>query len=240
MSKLSNKTLILDIDECLLCSFTEKSSLTGLKKVMQPENVKHRGKLVGVNVVIDGYEDSDFYSIKRPHLDIFLRFADLYFEKIIIWSAAMPDYVHKCVSELFRDHRKPVLVLTQTEVKYESKDDYHKPISVIMDKYPGLIDPKLTLFVDDKADNFRNNKNNGLHIPKYSPDGDNVFNHKDDCLFNLMYWLSTDEVVNCDDVTKLDKKKAFKTPPKGEADRFRAKLNKMPRTHCMLFSPMSF
>jgi len=157
--------------------------------------------------------DIDFWGVKRPHLDSFIRFAERYFEKIIVWSAGTKDYVSKIVDFIFRDHDQPYAILNRDDVVYiDGTDDYHKPISEIERNYPGLISNRdLTVFVDDKLDNGRNNIGNFINIPAFRPSISKGFTSDDRCLLDLMNWLMTKEVLDATNIGKLDKTNIFST-----------------------------
>jgi hypothetical protein len=69
------------------------------------------------------------------------------------------------------------------------------------------------LALDDYDATFSKNKDNGLHIPAYEPDFDyNGIMEDERSLLNLMYWLTNNEVVNSNDVRRLDKNTCFDDP----------------------------
>ena len=225
--------MLLDLDECLICSIIDGKSGDEQKiDMMQPERLKDRKRFCTIKFLAtldDGSTDlASLWLIKRPHLDRFLRFAENYFEKIIVWSAAVHDYVHSIVDEIFLDHRYPDLVLTRDDVVYvdEEARDYHKPIEKIMEMHPGLLSPESTIFIDDKQDNFRKNLSNGIVIPRYEPPknidpdtkmadscGEKAFEHDDTHLLNIIDWLMRPEVIAAKDVRKIKKDEIFLREP---------------------------
>lgn len=221
--KFPDSTLVLDLDECLISAMIRDEDVSGEEKIrelMLPHNVALRSRFMALKILCEGAtEEFSLWAIKRPYLDEFLCFADRYFEKIIVWSAADPDYVRKFAAELFKDHRSPDLVLTRADVVYTDSTgrDYHKPLSVIQERYPGLVDLTKTFFLDDKNDNFRHNMDNGLNIPPYTPilggngvrDEEGVFHVEDRCLLSLMEWLMSDEVLKTSDIRRVDKSDVF-------------------------------
>jgi len=207
----TNKTLVLDLDSCLIQSYCS-SGTQQANKFLSPDKIRHRHRFFKLMFYIEG-DMYNYWGVKRPHLDEFLNFASIYFEKVIIWSAANYEYVHKVVDMIFQDHKYPDLILTEKDIVTVDKEDndYHKPLSVIMNRYPGLIDIKTTLFLDDKLDNFRENPTNGLHIREFKPDENDVLKVDDHSLHSLIHWLLNPNVYSCSDVRKLDKSSVWST-----------------------------
>lgn len=238
------KTLVLDIDQCMANSYIESPSEAVLREGMRPENLKHRHRMM--TMCIPNAEDAagyDFAAVKRPGLDEFLRFARAYFDVIIVWTAGEFEYAHAMVREIFRDHSKPDLVLTRGNVVYEEPENPddpprgHKPLRVINSLRPGMIDLSWTLFLDDTIANFREDPENGLHIPQYRPLESDPFNSDDRCLYHLMEWLDRDEVRNAQDVRMLDKSKIFSDCPRaGRCARCSGANRKTAFEHLMLYS----
>lgn len=160
----------------------------------------------------------------------------MYFAKVIVWSAGDRDYVHNMVKSLFKHHPDPDAIYTRDHIKYKNRktEDYYKPLSAIEG-----IDFSKTLFLDNKKDNFRENEDNGIHIPDYEPETYKGGAYaKDKYLYLLMNWLLRDEVMNCKDVRKLSKTDIFKTAT-GEIIIERKKHQDMTREHKFLFTPVS-
>ena len=243
---MSDKILILDIDECCCKSFTDPAD--GDKKTREmmslPENVSFRQKYFSVNMMLKDEDGSNypcnFWGTKRPYLDKFLHFAGQYFDKIIIWSAGSKEYVKKMVECLFRDHRAPDMILSRKHVVYiedeniEDPDDrdYKKPIDVINKIRPNFIDPKKVFCIDDRIGNFRDNPNNGILIPKFEPPKSDSFSSKDDSFVKIQRWLMSDEVMKCKDVTLLDKSRIFEQSNKNQ--------NIIMNQHRFVSTPFSF
>jgi len=218
---LTDKILILDLDNCLLYAHEDKHK-TRMNELMKPENMGERHRVTVANIVPKGHKREVIYSsTARPDLHRFFEFAKLYFETIIFWSAADPDYVHKFVNLICRGSIEPDLILTREHIEYvgppdsQGHRDYHKPLTVLKKLYPAYYDPKRILFLDDKEDNFRDNVDNGLVIPEY--EGKKTEDN-DSCLLSLMDWLMTPEVIKSTDVRKLNKEHVF--------DRYNSKVNR--------------
>jgi hypothetical protein len=211
--------IILDIDECLTRAYLGKDDEEGaalLEKMMKPSNIKNRNRFY--RVVMKDYDPelkkdivTDFWGVKRPYLDEFLTFCEKYYKRIIVWSAGTKGYVEHVVAALFKNHRKPYAVLTRDDVVYidSKKKMYHKPLTVIEKNYPGLIERRLTFFVDNMVENFKDNRDNGIVIPDFEPDQTIGFSYKDNYLLDLMKWFMLPEVRESKDVTKLNKDKIF-------------------------------
>lgn len=197
------KTLVLDLDECLVHTHIDENADP---TIMDPAHLSRRSKYFEIRFTEDNEEES-FWGIKRPHLDTFLTFADSYFDRIVVWSAGQKEYVSLVVREIFRDHRQPDMVLTKSDC-IGPTSNYHKPLSVLKKRMPDL-DMKLTLAIDDKTDNFRDNPNNGVSIPRFDPEPATSYKKDDACLLHIIDWLSTSEVRACSDFTCQDKKAIF-------------------------------
>ncbi len=241
MCEAIDKMLVLDLDECLIRSHPNKDGNEKSIAMMDPTSVSDRRKFFKATVPTQT-KTVTFWGVKRPFLDEFLFFAARYFSVIIVWSAGDKDYVHELVNVIFKDHKRPDEVLTRDDVIYMpvikkgidiSAGDYHKPLSVIQSKYPGLIDLKHTLFIDDKIDNFRSNIGNGIAIPKFEPKPSRSFIKADKFFLHFINWLMTDEVKCSQDVRILDKEKIISQSCK----------NKFPELttpeHIFLFAPIA-
>lgn len=215
---LTNKDIILDIDNCLAKCFVDDGDPTGrsaLSKLMSPSNIRHRPRFfriemretdeTGEELVVD------FWGVKRVGLDEFLTFCEKYFRRVIVWSAGSKEYVIDVVAHLFKHHRKPYAVLTRDDtVQLDKKGyNYHKPLSVIEKNYPNMIVRKRTLFLDNKGDNFRDNPKNGVTIPDYDPLHSDSYAESDTYLLDFAKWLMLPEVIAAQDVTKLSTKNIF-------------------------------
>jgi TFIIF-interacting CTD phosphatase-like protein len=223
-----HKAIILDLDECLIRSHIESDPKE--KNIMSVSELGNRKRYFEIKL-----DSKSFWGIKRPDLDKFLAFCDKYFSIVIIWSAGEKTYVNKIVKEIFRDHRQPDLILTREDCVHMSnvQGDYHKPISKIKEYFPDL-DEKLILALDDKKDNFRDNMDNGIHIPRFAPRLADGFNTKDGSLSNLIHWLMSDEVMTSNDVRNLDKSRIFRKES-SELDKYSQHLK---HNHNFLFAPM--
>lgn len=213
---LTKRTLVLDLDECLWHTF-KKNVPNYQSKVFSITNSNHRAPYHKFTIYDIGKPrgsgiSEQYEGILRPHLYEFLNFAFRYFEHVIVWSAAHKSYVEELVKKLFRDHPQPLAVFTRDDVTYEDnvKNDYHKPISTLVKKL-GLHYSDI-VFVDDKADNFRDNPKNGIVIPRFEPKFELSKNHDDVALLQIMQWLMLPHVLNAKDFRELDKSRIFNVP----------------------------
>jgi len=205
---ITNRKIILDIDECLVHAF--KTDKTEKKKEAAEELLKLNK--IGLRkrfFELDLGENDQYWVVTRPHLDKFLNFLPRYFDTIIVWSAARNDYVEEVVKQIFKDHVKPNYILTYDDVKEEKNKDYHKPLSVVNKKFPGLLNYAETLFIDDKADNFREFPDNGIVIPKFRPEAKDPYTEQDDMFLRLIDWLMQKSVIESTDIRKVNKSKIF-------------------------------
>ncbi|CAK7994732.1 NLI interacting factor phosphatase [uncultured virus] len=213
----TNRTLVLDLDECLIETFHSYDDETYLKMALKFDPLD-RSRFYRFNIY-----DSDqprglgltetYWGIKRPYLDNFLAFAFRYFKNVIVWSAAKKEYVEQLVKNLFRDHPRPTMIFTRDDVTHVNRAnrDYHKPISTILKNVPKIKFEDI-VFIDDKADNFRDNPHNGIVIPRFDPQFDAATERDDIRLLQIMQWLMLPEIVAASDFRKTDKSQIFLTP----------------------------
>lgn len=208
---ITNKNIVLDIDETLVYSHEEVDNLVKLGLFTNNKLMYLRSRVYVLDL-----EDGAMWGVIRPHAEEFLGFCADYFDKVIIWSAGTEDYVKKIVKFLFKDLRKPDLIYTREDCDFENEEPRFKPLSKLMKQEPWLnLTEKNTLFVDDRSHTFKFNEKNAIHIPEFDPSvKDKIYLKKldanDNCLMDIIEWLSTDEVVSCTDVRQLDKSKIFK------------------------------
>lgn len=208
--------IILDIDQCLVNSFIADEDPVGSKMLltesMRSCNVDSRSRMMSMSFYMDN-QWWDFCAVKRPYLDLFLTKIRSLFDLVIVWTAGSAEYAQVIVTEIFRDHYKPDFLLTRDDVvtvpEWPPGQDYHKPLDVIEAKYPGLIDRRFTVFVDDTKRNFTANLENGVIIPRFEPHHSDPFKISDAHLLQLTNWLCSDEVRNSPDIRKINKDLIF-------------------------------
>lgn len=217
-NSLTDKCIVLDIDETLVCTQENIESFKELG-IMNPENIKLRKRVY--YITLDDYKKKgdgmryDFWGVKRPHVDEFLVFCFTYFRVVAIWSAGKYRYVHALVDYLFKDKNEPNVVFTRDDCEKSliKGRKYHiKPLKKMYDQIPEM-NMQNTYVLDDNEISFSNNPNNAVHIPKYDPN-ENIaaFLTEDQRLDQFKYWLMQNSVKNSKDVTKLNKSDIFNYP----------------------------
>lgn len=241
----TDRTVVLDLDACLIVSFFDKHNTDEdheavdaaheLKRVMENTRMQEmRRRFYKIRSKGTNY---DFCGLRRVDLDAFISFCFRYFKYVIVWSAGDRNYVHAIVNEIFKHHHRPHYVLTRDDLAYVDDDDYYKPIRVINELYSGVAPLDKTVFVDDKNDNFRENTGNGFTIPVcniFAKDG-SISAGEDTALRCLMNWLRKREVLQSEDIRSLDKSDAF-TYTGEDANDWKAHNDD---THAFFFAPMT-
>lgn len=218
---LTTRTLVLDLDECLIETFRAYNDDDYLKMV-ESYQCRDRSRFYRFDIYDPeqpkgiGLSET-YWGIKRPHLDTFLSFAFKYFQNVVVWSAAQKKYVEPLVKIIFRDHPRPVKIFTWDDVTQVDHvtTNYHKPISTILKSDLKLSQDDI-VFVDDKADNFRANPHNGIVIPKFAPRFEVATQKEDIRLLQIMQWLLLPEIMEIKDFRKTDKSKIFLTDIRNE------------------------
>jgi hypothetical protein len=224
---MRGRTLILDLDQCLLQSFTdprdadlEKALLTNPSYMSLRDRMYHV-ELHDYNVPKGTGTVLHMWGVTRPHFKEFLLFARSYFDVICVWSAATKDYVNSIVEQIFHDIRVPDLVYTRDDVESFANGEYHKPIAKILadPRIKDRVDIKRTFFLDDKGDNFITSPGNGITIPEYKP-APRISNMMSDdiALLQLRQWLLKPEIANAPDIRLVSKVSIFITPLANEKD----------------------
>lgn len=224
------KTLILDLDETLVHSWENASFLELYEIYSDPEIYRKfhptGSPAIAYSMVLKFPQGQNrIWGLYRPHMDKFLLFAKNYFDNILVWSAAVEEYVQEIVRQKFLESGMvpPKLVWSRNKCS-NYQGYYHKPISELLLDISNRpfsklkIDPKSTLILDDKVYTFMQNPQNGVLIDPFSPGKDrpneiptlgDLLDRSDDALLKFMNWLERPEVRNCDDVRNLDKTHIF-------------------------------
>jgi len=202
---ITDKTIVLDIDETLVHTEEEIKELEEMKVLSYPT-------LAGETyfLTLDN-GDTRMWGTKRPHLDEFLLFCFTYFDNVCIWSAGQYDYVHAIVNKLFAGFRLPDIIMTFDDCVQSNDGDWVKPLEKFY-KHPkakGKIFPESTFIVDDKPYSFENNKDNGILIPPYSPENINELREEENNLNRLRGWFIQPQVRFEKDVRTLNKNDIF-------------------------------
>jgi len=244
---LTDKCIVLDIDECLLhtCSV---ASIEDYNYIMSnvPESIKRR--LFFINLYDIGQprgigDITIMWGIFRPGLREFISFAFSYFDQVAIWSAGQYDYVHKITKKIFYGFPDPCLIMTRDDIE-SNQQDYSKPLNKLFDLNSRFNETN-TFFLDDKQSNFGYYHRNGITIPRYKPtkklssicDNQHLFREtllnnifeKDLAFEQLKNWFTSEQVFHCSDVRFLEKTHIFKTtvdfPTTIEFDQFRQPIS---------------
>lgn len=205
-SPLTQKTIILDLDETLVHSSEDPRQLLNLSAYKDKRWLELRSRMYRFS--LDGYEKRPtIWGVTRPHLEEFLPFCFGYFEKVCVWSAGIPKYVAKVVEHIFPSGYEPYLVYNRNHCYYAPSGDLFKPIEAIGHREIRLDN---TLFVDDRPTTFYDNPDNGIIIPAYQPEGRIEDYIRDErSLYDLMNWLMRPEVIKAKDVRLLEKRNIF-------------------------------
>lgn len=155
-------TIVLDLDETLINSRSDLDVYDSLH--IQDANPLVRTRIF--TFTIPNSRRPIFWIVKRPYLDEFLDVCATHFDKVIVWSAADKEYVHKIVKNIFLGHHLPHLILTREDCPSHPSVKYHKPLRILTKLDPS-ISLERTVIVDDRSRNFVDNWDNRIHIPKY-------------------------------------------------------------------------
>ena len=220
---LTNKCIILDLDETLVHSNDSLELLNELGIYTDPQNYDLRERTYKVNMDDVVYKKgegikTEMWGIFRPHVKEFLADCFRYFKVVAIWSAGKRNYVNVILDRLFTDvGYRPHIIWTYDEIEiFQSSHNkiLVKPISKMIEKIPGLnkyMSLENTFIVDDRSAVFQDiNPANGIEIPAYKPNFTLKGLRGDDlALKQLSKWFMKPEVQNIKDVRDLDKKYIF-------------------------------
>lgn len=198
-----SRHVVLDVDECLLHTFTDDLDWKLYRQLKANPETKHRvGKIT--------FGEHTVWFVKRPHLDSFLNFCFKHFETVSVWSAGIASYVEAVVAEIFKK-RKPHLVMTRSNVLNDSihKDvyAYSKPLMFYFERMPQATREN-TILIDDRKSNSKYDPENIIHVPVYdvTQDADEIMQN-DSTLPNLEEWLQRLEEGK--DIRCFDHSQAF-------------------------------
>lgn len=208
---LTDRCIILDLDETLIHSCEDYRKLINLRPFQDPSLLDLRKRMY--NLYLNGYhQPPTIWGVTRPYTEEFLLFCFDYFSKVCVWSAGLPDYVNKIVDYIFPAAYKPDVVYDRSHCHYTVENDIFKPIERMREKedWHDIMRLDNTFFVDDRAKAFIKNPGNGIVIPGYEPDGSlEAYVNDDQALLELMDWLMLPEVLEAQDVRQLDKRRIF-------------------------------
>jgi hypothetical protein len=200
---LTNKSIILDIDETLVHTEDDISSLDEMG-IMEDEELSQEVYFLDLD---EG--ETKMWGTKRPHLDEFLLFCFTYFENVCVWSAGQRDYVHAMVDVLFEPFRKPDVVFTFDDCVKKNGEYWIKPLEKFFKREGDRIKPSSSFIIDDRSYTFEENHQNGILIPAYSPTSLEEIQKEEDHLTRLQMWFLHPERRFSQDVRSLNKDQIF-------------------------------
>ncbi len=152
------------------------------------------------------------WGITRPHFEEFMVFAFSYFKTVNIWSAGARSYVEETTS--FLERRKlpgEFKVVYTRDQCVKQNGNHYKPLEKMLQEHPEIGTLNNTFIVDDRADTFSYNPQNGILIPVYRPEATvNSLRTDDDNLLRLKYWLLNPKVKAATDIRELNKSSIFR------------------------------
>ena len=201
---LTNKCIVLDLDECLLHTFSD-NVLSRLGVFTDPKLQRLRKRCYNLKIrdafVPKGTGRVDIVQgIKRPHLNDFLIFCFAYFKVVAVWSAGRRSYVEAIVREIFKDIQPPHVVYTWDNLrKNYGGQKYDKPLLKMIAEVPQLdryMNLQNTFMMDDRSSSFLDNPLNGIEIPAYDPEPTLQELQADDvALLQVQQWLRQPSVA---------------------------------------------
>jgi len=220
IKSITDKGVILDLDETCLHTFKNISLLHDLKILTDPQYIKLRKRIYILNlndltVKGDG-RIVQVWGVMRPGLRKFLKFCFIYFKVVTVWSAGLPSYVHGAVEKIFRGLPTPIIVFSRTDCLNEG-NKYNmilsKPIEKMInynDNIKNIMSIEKTFIIDDRIDYVKYNFNNGIIIPPYNP-SPNIGSMllKDYALIKIIMWLLQPDVSFTMDIRLIKKDNIF-------------------------------
>lgn len=122
-------------------------------------------------------EKATYYGRKRPHLDLFLTYVFNRFETVNIWTAATADYARHVIKNIMTPDQIRRLKFIRTREDLGSKI-HLKPLKVIFNSPEAIklgITPSNTIMIDDRTDVLRDNPGNGIVIPPWKGDKQDLY-----------------------------------------------------------------
>nr|QBK90034.1 MAG: ctd-like (NLI interacting factor-like) phosphatase [Pithovirus LCPAC101] len=219
---ITNKCIILDLDETCIHSFTYMDKLDKLNIMKDSKYLDIRRRIYKIKMLdIDGDRDGSgkhakMWGVERPYLKEFLTFCFSYFDIVAVWSAGVYKYVHEIVRHIFKDIGEPHIIFTREDCKVEKDGNLTKPISKMIEKVNEMnkfMNTMNTFIVDDRFDTFQYNYNNGILIPPYNPKSTiKGLREGDKALLRFMTWLTEKNVHQSIDIRSLEKDRIFNLP----------------------------
>lgn len=216
--KFKGKVIVLDIDETLIHTMDDMTSLSKLNIMKDASLMDLRERCFFIDIQdavgkLGKGEVEKMWAIKRPHLDDFLKFAFDYFDMVIVWSAGADRYVRSIVDTLFQHHQQPHVVYSRSDCVSDNRAHNHKPLQKMLSQVDGidkLMGLENTFCIDDKESTYINNPDNGILIPAFQPKANiDQLRLGDDALLKLQRWLEQKHIKDFVDVRMLSKDGIF-------------------------------
>jgi len=213
-------TCIIDLDETLVHTWENPKFIEKLRIYNDPQ-IYNKFFRMNEDPLCYSFDipNCHIWGMYRPHMWEFLNFCDKYFDNVVIWSAGVEEYVYSIIKHIYKNKSKFPKVIWSRKNCTDNKNHYHKPIKNLINYInkksylPFQIYPQSTIIIDDKNYSFESNVDNGILIPPYdfpkTPQINELLNRNDHCLVDIMNWLQTDEVTQCDDVRNVNKNNIF-------------------------------
>ena len=221
---LTNKCIVLDLDETLVHSNENMAQLQELGIMTNPDllDLRQRTYIITMDDVVykkgEGIRTT-MWGIVRPHVKEFLVSCFSYFKVVIVWSAGKRKYVDAIVDFLFKDIKRPHVVYSYDQCERTSNNLIVKPLNKMINNEPGLnqyMSLDNSFIIDDRntvyAGYVGDNPDNGIQIPAYKP-AFNIHSLRSDdiALKQLMTWFLRPEVMSSPNVRLLNKDNVFRT-----------------------------
>lgn len=211
---ITDKGIILDLDETLVRTFSDISQIESLGLLDNPKlrsRVYHM-ELQDVAVAKGEGQITQLWGVVRPHVHEFLKFCFSYFKVVAVWSAGKKEYVHAIVELLFRDIRPPDYIYTNDHCHIEDAGDLSKPLNFMFTATDILrkANAYQVIILDDRLDVCRHNQEACITIPPYSPEASVKELLADEQILPILInWLMRPDIVSSKNLWKIDKKRIF-------------------------------
>lgn len=198
MSKIQF-TIILDLDHTLLHTQDDNKDFEKTIREAREGDPEFRRRVYTLPFDGDGFA---MWGVLRPRAIDFYEYCFSRFEKVVVWSAGEPGYVHAVVKMLKnKTGLQPHAVFTSDDIEMR-EGNVVKPLSKIFERIGGLTGSKNAIIVDDTESTFSDNPHNAVHIPRF------YISEEDLHLSSLHSWIE-DCVVSGKCLVKTDKSSIF-------------------------------
>ena len=181
-------TLVLDVDSTLLKSFEGEAPGSEFMNKLHPHTRQRIRQL----------PRNGMWYILRPYAEDLLRWAKMYIEEVVIWSAGASEYVNE-IAEQLSVHVDFAVVLTRDHCEPYS-DVFTKPLIDLTSYGFSRYQFDDRLLIDDRDYSFRYNPRHGILVPEYNPSINDLVNEEpatwDTHLLTFMDYFSNREVID--------------------------------------------